>query len=43
MNGNVHVVVEVGVIPFMKPGRSDSRDVMGERVARAALAAAGLP
>ncbi|WP_377267461.1 lipid-transfer protein [Peterkaempfera sp. SMS 1(5)a] len=41
MSGNVHVV-GVGMIPFTKPGRSDSYDVMGEKAARAALADAGI-
>jgi sterol carrier protein 2 len=33
----------VGMIPFAKPGKSDSYDVMGSRAARAALEDAGLP
>ncbi|MFE5915031.1 lipid-transfer protein [Streptomyces wedmorensis] len=41
MSTNVHVV-GVGMIPFMKPGASDTYDVMGERAARAALADAGI-
>ncbi|MFG2949169.1 lipid-transfer protein [Streptomyces adustus] len=41
MSANVHVV-GVGMIPFTKPGRSESYDVMGETAARAALADAGI-
>ncbi|WP_329204654.1 lipid-transfer protein [Streptomyces sp. NBC_00683] len=41
MSTNVHVV-GVGMIPFMKPGASDTYDVMGERAARTALADAGI-
>ncbi|MEV6195465.1 lipid-transfer protein [Streptomyces sp. NPDC051920] len=41
MSGNVYVA-GVGMIPFMKPGRSDTYDVMGERAVRAALADAGI-
>ncbi|ALC18710.1 lipid-transfer protein [Streptomyces pristinaespiralis] len=41
MSANVHVI-GVGMIPFAKPGRSDSYDVMGEKAARAALADAGI-
>ncbi|MFF0051095.1 lipid-transfer protein [Streptomyces sp. NPDC005498] len=41
MSGSVHVV-GVGMIPFMKPGRSDSYDAMGEKAVRAALADAGM-
>ncbi|MGW4206257.1 lipid-transfer protein [Streptomyces sp. NPDC004726] len=41
MGTNVHVV-GVGMIPFAKPGKSESYDVMGEKAARAALADAGI-
>jgi sterol carrier protein 2 len=36
------VVAGVGMIPFTKPGRSDSYDVMGERATTLALADAGI-
>lgn len=36
-------VAGVGMIPFSKPGRSESYPVMAERAARAALADAGIP
>lgn len=36
------VVAGVGMIPFAKPGKSDSYDVMGERAARLALSDAGV-
>src|ERR1700712_2440500 len=36
-------VAGVGMIPFMKPGASETYNVMGEKAALAALAAAGLP
>ena len=36
------VIAGVGMIPFKKPGQSDSYDVMGENAARAALADAGI-
>jgi sterol carrier protein 2 len=36
------VVAGVGMIPFAKPGASDSYDVMGEAAARAALTDSGL-
>ncbi len=36
------VVAGVGMIPFAKPGTSDSYDVMGEAAARAALVDSGL-
>lgn len=35
-------VLGVGMVPFAKPGASDSYDVMGERAARAALSDAGI-
>ncbi|MEU5952049.1 lipid-transfer protein [Streptomyces sp. NPDC047525] len=35
-------VLGVGMVPFAKPGASDSYDVMGEQAARAALADAGI-
>lgn len=41
MGTDVHVV-GVGMIPFAKPGKSESYDVMGEKAARAALADAGI-
>lgn len=41
MSVNVHVA-GVGMIPFMKPGASDTYDVMGERAVRAALEDAGI-
>lgn len=41
MNRRVHVV-GVGMVPFGKPGKSDSYDVMGEGATRAALADAGV-
>ncbi|WP_405904158.1 lipid-transfer protein [Streptomyces sp. NBC_00656] len=41
MSNNVQVV-GVGMIPFMKPGASDTYDVMGERAVRAALSDAGI-
>lgn len=37
MNPRDPVLCGVGLIPFAKPGRSDTYDVMGERAARAAL------
>ncbi len=36
------VIAGVGMIPFKKPGQSDSYDVMGATAARAALADAGI-
>jgi acetyl-CoA acetyltransferase len=36
-------VAGVGMIPFTKPGQSETYDVMGEKAARAAFADAGLP
>lgn len=36
-------VAGVGMIPFTKPGKSDSYDVMGAEAARRALADAGVP
>lgn len=41
VSANVQVV-GVGMIPFGKPGRTDSYDVMGEQAARAALQDAGI-
>ena len=41
MSGKVHVI-GVGMIPFTKPGKSDSYDVMGASAARAALKDAGI-
>ena len=41
MGGKVHVA-GVGMIPFTKPGKSDSYDVMGSQAGRAALADAGI-
>lgn len=41
MNGKVHVI-GVGMIPFTKPGTSDSYDVMGANATRAALKDAGI-
>lgn len=41
MSGKVHVI-GVGMIPFTKPGTSDTYDVMGARAARAALSDAGM-
>ncbi|MFI6284602.1 lipid-transfer protein [Streptomyces sp. NPDC051018] len=41
MSGDVYVA-GVGMIPFMKPGASDTYDVMGERAVRAALEDAGI-
>lgn len=42
MAGNVKVA-GVGMIPFTKPGASESYDVMGETAARAAIEDAGVP
>lgn len=42
MSSNV-VVAGVGMIPFTKPGQSESYDQMGERAARAALEDSTLP
>jgi acetyl-CoA acetyltransferase len=36
------VVAGVGMVPFAKPGRSETYDVMGEKAARSALADAGI-
>lgn len=36
------IIAGVGMIPFKKPGQSDSYDVMGANAARAALADAGI-
>ena len=36
------IIAGVGMIPFRKPGQSDSYDVMGANAARAALADAGI-
>lgn len=36
------VIAGVGMVPFKKPGQSDSYDVMGENAARAALSDAGI-
>jgi len=36
------VIAGVGMVPFRKPGQSESYDVMGERAAQAALADAGI-
>jgi acetyl-CoA acetyltransferase len=41
MTSNI-VIGGVGMVPFRKPGQSDSYDVMGERAVRAALADAGI-
>ena len=41
MGGNV-LVAGVGMVPFTKPGKSDSYDVMGAAAGRAALKDAGL-
>jgi acetyl-CoA acetyltransferase len=41
--GNEVRVAGVGMIPFTKPGQSETYDVMGEKAARAAFADAGLP
>jgi acetyl-CoA acetyltransferase len=41
MSGKVHVI-GVGMIPFTKPGTSDTYDVMGANAARAALKDAGI-
>ncbi|MFI7450062.1 lipid-transfer protein [Nonomuraea sp. NPDC049714] len=41
MSGKV-IVAGVGMIPFTKPGRSDTYDVMGAEAARRALADAGV-
>ncbi|MGJ8686672.1 MAG: thiolase C-terminal domain-containing protein [Spongiibacteraceae bacterium] len=41
MTGNV-VIAGVGMVPFNKPGRSDSYDIMGANAARNALADAGV-
>ncbi len=41
MNKDI-VIAGVGMVPFRKPGQSDSYDVMGERAARAALEDAGI-
>ncbi len=41
MSENV-VIAGVGMIPFKKPGQSDSYDVMGSNAARAALVDAGI-
>lgn len=41
MSGKVHVI-GVGMIPFSKPGKSDTYDVMGASAARAALKDAGI-
>ncbi len=41
MRGNV-CVAGVGMVPFAKPGKSDSYDAMGAAAARAALSDAGL-
>jgi acetyl-CoA acetyltransferase len=35
-------IVGVGMVPFVKPGTSDTYDVMGEKAARAALGDAGI-
>lgn len=35
-------VIGVGMIPFTKPGQSDTYDIMGEKAARLALADAGI-
>ncbi|WP_375383327.1 lipid-transfer protein [uncultured Sphingomonas sp.] len=40
--GNKVCVAGVGMIPFMKPGQSDSWDVMAERAIRAAMQDAGI-
>jgi acetyl-CoA acetyltransferase len=39
---NKAIIAGVGMIPFTKPGASDSYDVMGAHAARAALADSGL-
>jgi acetyl-CoA acetyltransferase len=39
---NQVIIAGVGMIPFKKPGRSDSYDVMGANAARAALEDAGI-
>ena len=36
------VIAGVGMVPFRKPGQSESYDVMGEQAARAALKDAGI-
>jgi acetyl-CoA acetyltransferase len=36
------VIAGVGMVPFMKPGQSDTYDAMGENAARAALKDAGI-
>lgn len=41
MNNDI-VIAGVGMVPFRKPGKSESYDVMGERAARAALADVGI-
>ena len=41
MKSNI-VIAGVGMVPFKKPGRSESYDVMGEKAARAALQDAGI-
>jgi acetyl-CoA acetyltransferase len=41
MGGNV-LVVGVGMVPFTKPGKSDTYDVMGANAGRAALKDAGI-
>lgn len=41
MNGKAYVV-GVGMVPFQKPGKSESYDVMAAKATRAALADAGL-
>lgn len=40
---NKVVVAGVGMIPFTKPGQSETYDVMGQKAAAAAFADAGLP
>jgi len=36
------IIAGVGMVPFKKPGQSESYDIMGQRAARAALADAGI-
>nr|WP_293766617.1 hypothetical protein [Sporichthya sp.] len=40
--GSPTIVAGVGMVPFTKPGRSESYDVMGEQAARSALTDAGI-
>lgn len=37
------VIGGVGMVPFSKPGKSESYDVMGEKAVKNCLADAGIP